>query len=304
MSSHVAPAAPIRVTNLTKRFGSVAAVSDLTFSVRAGAVTGFLGPNGAGKTTTMRTLLGLVRATSGSALINGVTYRELKRPAQVVGATLEASSFHPGRTALAHLKVYAPQVGATTARCHEVLEMVGLSEAKNRRVGGYSMGMRQRLALAWAMLGDPSIVILDEPANGLDPAGIVWMRQLLRALAGQGRTVLVSSHQLAEVQETVDDVVIIADGRLVHASSLAGLEELADRSVAVRTPNVAALEKLAVDRGWALSMEGPGVVVHGVRGDAVGPAAFSAGIEIHQMTDRVADLEDVFLDLTKGKVGR
>lgn len=299
MNKHVAVPAPIRVSHLTKRFGSVEAVSDLSFSVRPGAVTGFLGPNGAGKTTTMRALLGLVRPTSGSAMINGLAYRRLKHPAQVVGATLDASSFHPGRTGLGHLKAYAPQVGVTTARCHEVLEMVGLGAAKGRRVAGYSTGMRQRLALAWAMVGDPSIVILDEPANGLDPAGIVWMRELLRALAAQGRTVLISSHQLAEVQETVDDVVIIANGRLVHSSSLAGLEELADRSVAVRTPDRQALERLAVHNGWQLSREGSTVIVHGVHGDVVGPAAFAVGIEIHQLTDRVVDLEDVFLDLTK-----
>src|SRR5665647_1718671 len=211
------------VDHLSKSFGPVQAVDDLSFEVGPGKVTGFLGPNGAGKTTTLRMLLGLVTPTAGTAPLGGHRYHDLSRPGHVVGAALEAASFHPGRSARDHLRVYAPQVGVSTRRCDEVLELVGMSDAADRRVGGFSMGMRQRLGLAATLLGDPKVLLLDEPANGLDPEGIAWLRALLRHLAREGRTVLVSSHVLSEVQQTVDDVIIIAKGRLVHASSLADL---------------------------------------------------------------------------------
>ncbi len=217
----------VEVVGLTKRFGPVHAVTDLSFTVVPGRVTGFLGPNGAGKTTTLRMLLGLATPDAGTATIGGHPYAQRAHPMRSVGAALEASSFHPGRTARDHLRVYAPQVGVGDARCDEVLATVGLTEAADRRTGGFSMGMRQRLALATTLLGDPQVLLLDEPANGLDPEGIAWLRQFLRYLAAQGRTVLVSSHVLSEVEQTVDDVVIIARGRLVHASSLAQLEAMA-----------------------------------------------------------------------------
>ncbi|EFQ82786.1 ABC transporter, ATP-binding protein [Aeromicrobium marinum DSM 15272] len=293
---HVSSA--ITVEHLTKRFGSVTAVDDLSFSVRPGAVTGFLGPNGSGKTTTLRMLLGLVEPTEGSALVGDRPYREIGRPAQLVGAALEASSFHPGRTGLGHLRTLAPQIGVPDARCHEVIELVGLAAAKSRRVGGYSMGMRQRLGLAAALLGDPSIIILDEPANGLDPQGIVWLRTLLRAFAAEGRTVLVSSHVLAEVQHTVDDVVIIGAGRLVHTSPLSGLEALAEQRVLVRTPADRAFADLAATRGWRVTTEGSSLVVHDVTAAAVGAAAFAASVELHQLSDGGVGLEEVFLRLT------
>lgn len=292
--------ATVVIDHLTKQFGSVKAVDELTFSVRPGAVTGFLGPNGAGKTTTLRMLLGLMKPTSGHALIGGKPYAQLERPAATVGAALEASSFHPGRTGLGHLMVYAPQIGVPDARCHELLELVGLSAAKNQRVAEYSMGMRQRLGLAFALLGDPSVVILDEPANGLDPQGIVWLRHLLRHFASEGRTVLVSSHVLAEVQSTVDDVVIIAKGALVHASALAGLHDLVAHSVFVKSPSPEAVLDVAAREGWSAEPEEDGLLIRDVTGAVVGAAAHAANIEIHQLADRNAGLEDVFLRLTGG----
>src|SRR5215212_2541285 len=206
--------APVEIRELSKRFGHFAAVEELSFDIEAGRVTGFLGPNGAGKSTTLRALLGLVRPTSGSATFGGQRYEQLEHPAARVGAVLEDASFHPGRSARNHLRVLAVTGGHPAHRVDEVLTAVGLDDAADRRVKGYSMGMRQRLAIAAALLGDPEVLILDEPTNGLDPPGIRWMRELLRAQAGRGRAVLVSSHLLAEVAQSVDDVVIIAGGEM------------------------------------------------------------------------------------------
>ena len=296
----MAPGPTLAFEGVGKSFGPVRAVDDLSFAVRSGAVTGFLGPNGAGKTTTLRMLLGLTRPTAGRALVGDRPYAEHERPARVVGAALEASSFHPGRSGLGHLEAYAAQVGVSRQRCRELIEFVGLAPAAERRVGGYSMGMRQRLGLATALLGDPPAVVLDEPANGLDPEGIVWLRRLLRAFAEQGRTVLVSSHVLTEVQHTVDDVVIIAGGRLVHASSLAELAELAEPETYVESPASDALTRLAADRGWTARAEGGGLVVTGAEAAEIGAAAYSAGLELHQLASRGVGLEDVFLRLTGG----
>jgi len=292
----------VEVSRLTKVFGAVRAVEDLSFTVRPGRVTGFLGPNGAGKTTTLRILLGLVAPTSGTATIGGRPYREIERPTSVVGASLEAASFHPGRSARDHLRSLAPHAGVGTARVEEVLELVGLAGEARRRVGGYSLGMRQRLALATALLGDPGVLVLDEPANGLDPEGIAWLRRLLRHLAGQGRTVLVSSHVLSEVQQTVDDVVVISHGRLVHASTLAELAALAEPATQVRTPDRAALERLAAARGWRLEPGPEGAsVLNGVTAAEVGAAAFAEHLELHELTPLRQDLEPVFLRLTGGE---
>jgi ABC-2 type transport system ATP-binding protein len=297
----------LRVTGLSKRFGAVQAVDDLSFAVEPGRVTGFLGPNGAGKTTTLRILLGLVAPTSGRVTIGGRTYHELHRPLQVVGAALEAASFHPGRTARDHLRVYAPQAGVPDARCDEVLDLVGLGAVAGRRVGGFSLGMRQRLALATTLLGDPSVLLLDEPANGLDPEGIAWLRGFLRHLASQGRTVLVSSHVLSEVQQTVDDVVIIARGRLVHASDLAGLAALAGRRVRVVASDRAALDRLVAERWPAAAGPDPArpeaVLLHEVPPEQVGAAAFAAGLELHELSPQDVGLEDVFLRLTSDALG-
>jgi ABC-2 type transport system ATP-binding protein len=213
----------IQIQGLTKRYGPVTAVDDLSFEVRPGTITGFLGPNGAGKTTTLRMLLGLVAPDAGSATINGQHYTELPEPLHQVGAVLEASSFHPGRTARAHLRIQALAADADPSRIEDVLDLVGLTDAAGRRVGGFSLGMRQRLGLATALLADPEVLILDEPANGLDPEGIRWLRGLLRGFAAEGGTVLVSSHMLAEVAQTIDSVVIADHGRLLAQGPVAEL---------------------------------------------------------------------------------
>ena len=289
----------VEVTGLTKSFGAVRAVDGLDMVVRPGVVTGFLGPNGAGKTTTFRMLLGLVAPDRGTALIGGRRYAELPHPTSVVGAALESAGFHPGRTARDHLRAYAPFAGVDDRRCDEVLAQVGMTEAADRRVGGFSSGMRQRLALAGALLGDPQVLVLDEPANGLDPEGIVWLRQFLRHLAhDRGRTVLVSSHVLGEVQASVDDVVVVAHGRLVHESSLQDLVALADPRVRVVAPDLVGFERLAAERGWSSRRDDGGLVFTGATPAAVGAAAFAAGLEIHGLGEEGGSLEEVFLRLT------
>jgi ABC-2 type transport system ATP-binding protein len=292
---------PVEVRGLTKSFGSVRAVDGLDMVVRPGAVTGFLGPNGAGKTTTFRMLLGLAAADSGTALIEGLRYAELARPTTVVGASLDSAGFHPGRSARDHLRVQAPFAGVDDRRCEEVLVQVGLTEAAGRRVGGFSTGMRQRLGLATALLGDPRVLVLDEPANGLDPEGIVWLRGFLRHLAhDRGRTVLVSSHVLGEVQASVDDVVVIARGRLVHESSLEDLVALADPRVRVVAPDLAAFASMARRSGWAVE-EDPvtgSLVVTGASPAEVGAAAYRERLEIHGLAEEGGSLEAVFLRLT------
>ena len=217
----------IAVQGLSKTFGRVPAVEDLTFTVPAGRVTGFLGPNGAGKTTTLRMVLGLIRPSAGEALIGGRRYDQLARPRQAVGAVLEASGFHPGRRGRDHLRVVAKDAGIPVRRVDEVLDLVGLTEAAGRRVRGFSLGMRQRLGLATALLGDPRVLVLDEPGNGLDPAGLAWLRGQLRELASEGRTVVVSSHVLAEVAQTVDHVVVVHRGRLRYDGPLRELSDTA-----------------------------------------------------------------------------
>jgi ABC-2 type transport system ATP-binding protein len=291
--------AVITIQGLTKRFGPVVAVDDLSFEVDQGTVVGFLGPNGAGKTTTLRTLLGLVSPTAGTARIDGKPYRELADPVRHVGALLEASSFHPGRSARNHLQVVATAAGLPRNRADAVLEQVGLAGAARRRVGGFSLGMRQRLGLATALLGDPQVLILDEPANGLDPEGVHWLRGLLRQLADQGRTVLVSSHLLAEVAQTVDQVVIIAGGRLVTQSTLAALTARTDQLVRVRTPQAETLRPLLAAQGIHADPDGADqLVAAGTTPEAVGQTAAAAGIVIYEMRAERSNLEDVFLQLT------
>jgi ABC-2 type transport system ATP-binding protein len=286
----------IVVSGLTKRFGAVIAVDGLGFTVRPGVVTGFLGPNGSGKTTTLRCLLGLVHPTAGTTTVGGRAYRDLGHPLSVVGAVLEASSFHPGRTARRHLQVMSLAAGLPTSRADEVLDQVALGEHADRRVGGYSLGMRQRLALAQALLGDPPVLVLDEPANGLDPAGIAWLRGFLRSLAEQGRTVLVSSHVLSEVQQTVDDVVVIARGRLLREGSLRDLESVSTTTV-VRTPTPDRLA--AALPGWPVEHRADGAVRVPDRTPAeVGHAAFEHGVELHELGTEPGELERLFLELT------
>jgi len=294
--------AAITIDGLTKRFGRVVAVDDLSFEVDQGTVVGFLGPNGAGKTTTLRTLLGLVTPTAGSARIDGTPYRELADPIRHVGAVLEAAGFHPGRSARNHLRVVATAAGLPLARVDAVLDQVGLTQTAHRRVGGFSLGMRQRLGLATALLGDPRILILDEPANGLDPEGVHWLRGFLRQLADQGRTVLVSSHVLAEVAQTVDQVVIIAAGRLVTQSTLADLTARTDQLVRVRTPQAETLKALLAAQGVQASPDGADqLVATAATTEVVGKAAAAAGIVIYEMRAERSNLEDVFLQLTSSQ---
>jgi ABC-2 type transport system ATP-binding protein len=291
--------AVITIEGLTKRFGQVVAVDDLSFEVDQGTVVGFLGPNGAGKTTTLRTLLGLVTPTAGTARIDGKPYRELADPVHHIGAVLEASSFHPGRSARNHLRVVATAAGLPPTRADQVLAQVGLAGAARRRVGGFSLGMRQRLGLATALLGDPQVLILDEPANGLDPEGVHWLRGFLRQLADQGRTVLVSSHVLAEVAQTVDQVVIIAAGRLVTQATLAALTARTDQLVRVRTPQAPALRTLLAAQGIQAELDGTDqLLAVDTTSEAVGTAAAAAGVVIYEMGAERSNLEDVFLQLT------
>jgi ABC-2 type transport system ATP-binding protein len=294
----------IAVHGLSKRFGDVVAVDGLDFEVEEGTVVGFLGPNGAGKTTTLRMLLGLVTPTAGSATIHGRPYRKLAEPTRHVGALLEASGFHPGRSARNHLRVVAGAAGLPAERADQVLAQVGLADAARRRVGGFSLGMRQRLGLATALLGDPRVLILDEPANGLDPQGIHWLRGFLRHLADQGRTVLVSSHVLAEVAQTVDQVVIIAAGRLVTQAPLATLTQQARGAVRVRSADTAALAGLLAAQGTDVRLAGPDeLVASGVTSQQVGGTAAAAGIAIYEMGFEHANLEEVFLQLTTPQGG-
>ena len=289
----------ISVEGLTKRFGEVLAVDNLSFAVDQGTVVGFLGPNGAGKTTTLRTLLGLITPTTGRATIDGRPYRELPDPIHHVGALLEASSFHPGRSARTHLRIVATAAGLPAARADQVLAQVGLAGAARRRVGGFSLGMRQRLGLATALLGDPRVLVLDEPANGLDPEGIHWLRGLLRHLADQGRTVLVSSHVLAEIAQTVDQVVIIAAGRLVTQSTLAALTDQTKGAVRVRSADTQALRDLLVRQGVSVELTASDeLVASGVSSEQIGRVAAGANIAIYEMRSESANLEEVFLQLT------
>jgi len=294
----------IVVEHLSKQYKQLRAVDDLSFTVRSGRVTGFLGPNGAGKTTTLRMLLNLVAPTSGSATIGGRRYVDLDDPIRHVGAVLEASSAHRGRTGVNHLRVICRAAGLPRRRADEALELVGLTPAAGRKFKGYSLGMRQRLGIAAAMLGDPRVLILDEPANGLDPEGIRWMRDLLRALAAEGRTVLVSSHLLSEMQLMAEDVVILAAGRLIRQGPV---DEVlgsmgAALQVRVRTPDPGRLTAaLAAFNPVITPMPDGGLLVTGMATAAVGHAAFSAGVELHELAGERADLEQVFLQLTAGK---
>ncbi len=284
---------------LTKRFGDLIAVSDLSFELRAGSVTGFLGPNGAGKTTTLRMVLGLAAPTRGSAVVFGRPYAELERPGSRVGAVLEAADLHPGRTGRDHLRVLACAAGVPRSRVEEVLSLVELTAAADRRAGGSSLGMRQRLGLAAALLGDPELLILDEPANGLDPEGMRWLRDVLRAFADQGKTVLISSHHLAEVAQTVDGVVIINHGRLVVASPLSELTDRLAGTVRVQAARADVLEQALHDAGVAATERENGTLrVHGATAERVGEVALAAHVVLGQLVTESSSLEDVFLELT------
>ncbi|HUJ56737.1 MAG TPA: ATP-binding cassette domain-containing protein [Gaiellaceae bacterium] len=293
------PQAAVRAESLSKRFGSVLAVDDLSFALAPGTITGFLGPNGAGKTTTLRMLLGLTAPSKGRALVFDRPYAEVTRPALRIGAVLEATDFHPGRSGRDHLRTLSRSVGLSDIHADEALRRVELEQAAKRRVKGYSLGMRQRLGLAAALLGDPELLILDEPANGLDPEGVRWLRDFLRDFATQGRTVLVSSHVLAEVAQTVDQVLIINRGRLVAESRLAELTARVSGSVRVRTPETdrlrAALEREEIQTS---STNEHALLAHGTSSERVGQIAFAAGVPLYELVAESSSLEDVFLELT------
>jgi ABC-2 type transport system ATP-binding protein len=293
----------VEVRGLSKSFGPVRAVSDLSFTVEPGTVTGFLGPNGAGKTTTLRMVLGLMTPDAGTATFNGAPYVSLREPLRTVGAVLE-TAFHPARSGRNHLRVYCRASGLPLSRAEEVLVQVGLADAGGRRAGGYSLGMRQRLALATALLGNPGVLVLDEPANGLDPEGIQWLRGFLRHLAHeQGRTVLVSSHLLSEVEQTVDSVVIVGAGRLVREGSIAQLRSGADGAgtVLVRSPEVDRLAELLRGDGVRVAEEDGALAVMEQTPADVGRRAFAAGIELHELRARTSGLEEIYFQLTAGQ---
>jgi ABC-2 type transport system ATP-binding protein len=290
----------IVVAGLTKNYKTVRAVDDLSFVVEPGRVTGFLGPNGAGKTTTLRMLLNLVTPAAGTATIGGRRYADLPDPICHVGGILEASAAHKGRTGRNHLRILCRGAGLPLSRADEALELVGLTPAAGRKFKTYSLGMRQRLGIAAALLGDPQVLILDEPANGLDPEGIRWMRDLLKALAGEGRTILVSSHLLSEMQILADDLVIIALGKLVRQGTVAEIvDSMADSGrVQVRTPQPDKLAA-ALPPPAQVSVDNGLLYVRGMQAAQVGQAAFDAGVVLHQLVTERPDLEQVFLELTK-----
>jgi ABC-2 type transport system ATP-binding protein len=291
----------IEVSELTKRYGDALAVDRLTFRVRPGCVTGFLGPNGAGKSTTIRVLLGLAAPTSGSALIGGRRYAGSGAPMREVGALLDVGAAHGGRTAFDHLRWLARTNRIGAARVAAVLEQVGLAGVARRRIGGFSLGMRQRLGIAAVLLGDPGVLILDEPVNGLDPEGIRWIRSLRRSLAAEGRTVLISSHLMSEVELTADRLVIIRRGRLIADASVAELAARFERGVLVRTVRAADLSAALRSAGASVLTEADGaLIVHGLSTLRIGELAARHGIPVHEVTPRSASLEEAYLELTAG----
>jgi ABC-2 type transport system ATP-binding protein len=294
----------IEVVDLTKRFGATTAVDHLAFAVRPGVVTGFLGPNGSGKSTTMRCMLGLDRPDTGTTVFHGRRYRDLERPLHEVGALLDAGYVHPGRSGRNHLRWMAASNGVPRQRVDEVLELVGLSSVGSSKVRNYSLGMKQRLGLAGVLLGDPQTVILDEPANGLDPEGIRWIRDVLTHLAGQGRTVLVSSHQLSEMALMADDLVVIGQGRLIEQSTVtAFIERHAEHWVRVRSPSAPQLvAALAASGAMVTPIDTTTLDARGVTCEQVGELAAQHGLVLHELSPQTGSLEDAFLSATASSV--
>jgi ABC-2 type transport system ATP-binding protein len=305
----------IEVRNLTKRFGAKVAVDDLSFTVEPGRVTGFLGPNGAGKSTTMRLILGLDRPLSGTATIDGKPYRDLRDPLRTVGALLEAKSVHSGRNARNHLLFLAQTQGLPPRRVDEMLELVGLTDVASKRAGSFSLGMSQRLGIAAALLGDPRVLLLDEPVNGLDPEGVLWIRNLMKHLAGQGHTILVSSHLMNEMAVTADHLIVIGKGRLIAAASTADvITRGTEKSVRVRTPEASRLAELIAAAGGQVRRGGafvPGgdeaangdlLTVTNMEAARVGEIAASGSVVLHELTPQLASLEEAFMELTAGSL--
>jgi len=287
----------IEVENLTKRFGKVLAVDDVSFAIEPGTITGVLGPNGAGKTTTLRMILDLVRPTEGSVLVLGGRFRDLERPFARVGALVDASGFHPGRSGRNALRVLAAASEIPVARVDEVLELVEIAKAARRPVKGFSLGMRQRLALAAALLGDPEVLVLDEPANGLDPEGVAWLRHFLRERVAEGKTVLVSSHVLSEVEQTVDDILIVSKGRIVAQGSMAELATRVSNDVYVRSPQVEQLAAAVQEAGGRVGLGQGAMRVAGLTGEQIGHLALVNGVELHELREERASLEELFFEV-------
>ncbi|MEV6608001.1 ATP-binding cassette domain-containing protein [Kutzneria sp. NPDC051319] len=293
----------IEAVQLTKRYGQTLAVDNLSFTVQPGRVTGFLGPNGAGKSTTMRMILGLDNPTAGSVRIDGRTYRELDRPLRTVGALMDAKWLHPNRSAYSHLLWLARSNRLPARRVNEVLDLVGLTAVAKRRAGGFSLGMSQRLGIAAALLGDPGVLLFDEPVNGLDPEGIVWIRRFMQSLAAEGRTVLVSSHLLSEMALTAEDLVVIGRGRLISQGSAAEfIERSSTSTVFVRSPQLAKLEAALVDKGFPVVTEGEGLQVSGARTEVIGDVAAAIGAVVHELSPQRGSLEQAFMRLTEDSV--
>jgi ABC-2 type transport system ATP-binding protein len=294
----------IEARGLTKRYGTKVAVDKLSFDVRPGVVTGFLGPNGSGKSTTMRMIMGLDAPDEGTVTVNGRAYHELPWPLREVGALLEAKAIHPGRSARAHLWMLAQTNGIAASRVDEVLEMVGLTAVARQRAGKFSLGMGQRLGIAAALLGDPGVLLFDEPVNGLDPDGIRWIRNLLRSLAADGRTVLVSSHLMSEMALTADYVVVIGKGRLIASSAIGELTgQSTRRYVRVRSPQIAELRAVLEREGASTALEDDGsLTVQGLDEVAIGEAAARVPVVLHELAPQSASLEEAFMDLTEDSV--
>ncbi len=300
----------ITVENLVKRYGSTTAVDDLSFSLTPGRVTGFLGPNGSGKSTTMRCIVGLDRPTSGRCTIQGVEYGKLKSPLTTVGALLDGKAFHPGRTARQQLQVVADSHGIPSRRVDDVLELTGITQVANKRLKGFSLGMGQRLGIANALLGDPDVLLFDEPVNGLDPDGVRWVRDLMRTLAAQGRTVLVSSHLMSEMAVTADDLVVIGRGKLIAAGPVASFTESAAHTVVhVSGPDLEALARVLGAAGIVAQFQHPnqefphGVLnINGGNKAQIGHLAYTNNLELHELSDTHSSLEDVFMELTRQSV--
>jgi ABC-2 type transport system ATP-binding protein len=293
----------IKVDHLTKRYGDTVAVDDLDFEVKPGVVTGFLGPNGSGKSTTMRIILGLDYASKGQATVNGVRFAELKDPIREVGALLDAKAVHPGRTARNHLRALAASNQIKRSRVDEVLDFVGIGSVANKKVGTFSLGMSQRLGIAGALLGDPGVLLFDEPVNGLDPEGIKWIRDFFRALANEGRTVFVSSHLMSEMAVSADEIIVIGRGRFITSGTVNDLTKNAEGTVLARASNHDELAALVTSsHGTVHNSNDEGLTIGGLTSDQVGQLAFDAGITIFELTPQRASLEEVFMDLTAGAV--
>lgn len=288
----------INVSGITKTYGSTTVVDNISFEVKAGRVTGFVGPNGAGKSTTMQAMVGLTNPDSGEVRYAGVRYTDLSTPVRVIGSVLDPKCMHPGRTARNHLKAMAAASQIPSSRVDEVLNIVGLESAANQKAGNFSLGMRQRLALAGALLGDPEVLMLDEPANGLDPDGIRWLRQYLRGFADQGGTVFVSSHLISELAQFADDLVVIGAGKLLANDTVEAISNRSEKAVRIETPQVAELEAMFARTGLEAEADGGHYLVRGITREALSAETFAAQIQVTELTDVSESLEDQLIEMT------